>query len=425
MTKEVEGRCFAEITNISSLLDTPTLRELFECCGHIKRIEMVNDIDSNDRICIVQFSNSQESEAAALLSGTLLGDKPIQVKQRDLSEVESNLNKSQQKTTKCESSSTALDVVEAARRQVEEWANAPPVPDRSNVKKSEADKRRDEQIARTIYVGNICPQIKAEHIRSFFTTQGDIKFVKMSGPGMDNPYCFVEFVDVAAAERAHSLAGTVLGDRPIKVGRVKTPIQGTTGVASNILNNPMKLSKAMSNARFALEKIERKKKDCSRSSRRSKERRRRRRSRSYSSSRSRSYSRSRSRRSRSRRSRSRRKRRRRRYHSRSRSRRSHSRSRGRLRRAFSGNRRSNNNPKDMVWDGFNWHPKESVEGIATKKAVQVAVAGPKSNVGYSQGYVNRQSGASSAAYAPPGGGAYLGRELAQKALESFMYPTGN
>jgi len=424
MTKEVEGRCFAEITNISSLLDTPTLSELFECCGHIERIEMVKDNDSNDRICIVQFSNSQESEAAALLSGTLFGDKSIQVKQRDLSEVESKLSKSQQKTTKCESSATPLDVVEAARRQVEEWANAPPVPDRSNVKKSEADKRRDEQISRTIYVGNLCPQLKAEHIRTFFATQGEIKFVKMSGPGMDNPYCFVEFVDVAAAERAHTIAGTVLGDRPIKVGRVKTPIQGTTGIPTNILNNPMKLSKALSNARFALEAIERKKKDCSRSSRRSKERRRRRRSRSYSSSRSRSYSRSRSRRSRSRR-----KRRRRRYHSRSHSRRSHSRSRGRLRRAFAGNRNSNYNPKDMVWDGFNWHPKESVEGIATKKAAEIGAAGLK--VGNSSGYVNNQTGAASTwglPDAPPGGGAnsaHLGRELAQKALESFMYPIGN
>jgi len=422
MTKKLKG-CFVEITNISSLLDTATLRELFECCGQIERIEMVREDDTNEKVCIVQFSNVQESEAAALLTGTLLGDKSIQVRQRDLSEVNSKLVKlDEEKNTQSESTTTSMDVVEAARRQVEEWANAPPVPDRSKVVKTEADKRRDEQIARTIYVGNLCPQLKAEHIRSFFATQGDIKFVKMSGPGMDNPYCFVEFHDLASAERAHTLAGTVLGDRPIKVGRVKTPIQGSTGIATSILNNPMKLSKALSNARFALEAIEKKKKrDCSTSSRRTNERerrRKRRRSRSYSSSRSRSYSRSRSRHSRSRR-----RRRRRRYDSRS-----HSRSRGRLRRALGGKPSSlGGSRRNMVWDGFNWHPKESQEGIATKKAAEIGAAGPK--VGCSPGYVSNQTGeASTWGIDAPAGGmtkVSLGRELAQKALESFMYPQGN
>jgi len=415
MTKDNDGRCFVEITNISSLLDTPTLRELFECCGIIERIEMCWDEDTNNRICIVQFPTVQESEAAAMLSGTLLGDKSILVKQREFSEVETKLGKTEK--TSGPDSSQAMDVVEAARRKVEEWATAPPVSG-TNVIKSEADKRRDDQIARTIYVGNLCPQLKAEHIRSFFATQGEIKFLKMSGPGMDNPYCFVEFHKVEAAERSRTLAGTVLGDRPIKVGRVKTPIQGTTGVATSILNNPMKLSKAMSNARYALEAIERKKKEGSpeiyKKERKRKERkRRRRRSRSFSSSRSRSRSYSRSRR---------RHRRRRRIPSKS-----HSRSRGRLRQAINRRSRSgssNTNRNNMVWDGFNWHPKDSSEGKATKKAAAIGASGPK--VGNSPGYVNPTGATSTWGFGGRPAGtdqAGLGRELAQKALESFTMNT--
>jgi len=418
MTPSSSERCFVEITSISSLLDTSTLRELFECCGSILQIEMCRDEVTNERVCIVEFSSIQESEAAALLSGTRLGDKSIQVKRRQLSEVKSKLSKIKVEGDSAHAgSSKAVDLVEAARRQVEEWANAPAVPEKSKIVKTEADKRREDQISRTIYVGNLCPQLKSEHVRSFFATQGEIKYIKMSGPGMDNPYCFVEFLDVKAAERSYQLAGTVLGDRPIKVGKVKTPIQGTTGIATNILNNPMKLSQALSNARFALEAIEKKKKEAlaekskSKSKSKSKERRskerrrRRRRSRSYSPSRSRSSSRSRSRR--------RRRRRRSRYSS------SHSRSRGRLRRALS--RGKFKQPKsNMVWDGFNWHPKESAEGLATKKAAQIGAAGPK--VGNSPGYVNQTGSTSTWAQTAAVGvnKVALGRELAQKALESFM-----
>jgi len=363
--------CFVEITNISSLLDESTLRELFECCGEIVQIDMRLD-DTEGRICIIQFKSTQESEAAGLLSGTRLGDKAIQVKLKSFADVKDKIAGE-------ELDDKAVDLVEAARRQVEEWANAPAQPvDKSKL--SEYDKRRESQINRTIYVGNLCQQLKEEHIRSFFSTQGKIKFIKMSGPGMDNNYCFVEFHEEVSAERSHSLSGTILGDRAIRVGKVKTPIQGSTGASTDILSNPMKLSQAMTNARFALEAIEKKKKgkvadeNKKRRKRRSKSRSRSRRRRSKSH---RSRSRSRSSRSHSRSSRSRRKhrRRRRRRSARSSSSRSHSRARRRsaIAGAFGGKR---DKKVDMVWDGFNWFPKGSTEAKATKQAEAVSASGP-------------------------------------------------
>jgi len=112
--------CFVEITNISSLLDESTLRELFECCGEIVRINMRLDVEG--RVCLIQFKNPQESEAAAMLSGTSLGDKPIQVKVKDYVEVKDRIAKTEKHDA------TVIDEVEAARRKVEEWANAPAHP---------------------------------------------------------------------------------------------------------------------------------------------------------------------------------------------------------------------------------------------------------------------------------------------------------
>merc|ERR1719369_471902 len=137
----------------------------------------------------------------------------------------------------------------------------------------------------------------------------------------------------------------------------------------------------MTNARFALEAIEKKKKekmateDKKRRKRRSKSRSRSRRRRSKSH-RSRS-SRSRSSRSHSRSSRSRRKHRRKRRRRSARSSSSRSRSRARRRTAIAGAFGGRRDKKvDMVWDGFNWFPKGSNEAKATKQAEAVSAGGP-------------------------------------------------
>jgi len=386
--------CFVEITNISSLLDESTLRELFECCGEIVRINMRHDDEG--RVCLIQFKSQQESEAAAMLSGTKLGDKAIQAKVKDHAEFKEKIANTEEHDT------TVMDEVEAARKKVEEWANAPAQPV-DKTKLTAYDKRRESQIRRTIYVGNLCPQLKEEHIRSFFSTQGKIKLTKMSGPGMDNHYCFVEFYEEESAERSHSLTGTILGDRAIRIGKVKTPIQGSTGAAMSILSNPMKLSLAMTNARYALEAITKNKKVGSGSVVKEEKKKRKRRSRSRSRRRSSRSRRSRSHRSRSRsRSRSsysRRKRRRRRRRRNSRSSSSRSRSRARRRTAIAGALGGRQNKKvDMVWDGFNWFPKGSTEAEATKKAEKVSASGPRPT------QVNNN---------------FTGVTLAQEALKSF------
>jgi len=393
-------RHFVEVSNISSTIETSDLKDLLECFGHVKQIDM-HQKGMRERVCIAQFGSREQCQAAVSLTGTKLGDMEIKVRQKDFSEAMSLVNHS-----------SAVDVVSAGEKHRPK--------DKNNQGTIEADRWRDDQIKRTIYVGNLSHHISEDHVRAFFGREGAIKFIKMSGPGMDNPYCFIEFFEAAAAQKAYNLNGSGMNGRPLRIGRVKNPV-GITGVKKDILNNPLKLSQAMSSARLALQALEMKKKqqliqnskhftpvdevkievkqNRRRSSRSVRSHRSRSRSRPGSRSlrrhRSRTRSRSRSfRRRRSRsaswsspsRSRSRRRRRRRR-----RSSRSHS--RGRRRNSSSGRsslaRSHRNKPKskkpEMVWDGFNWHPLTSAEGQAMKKGEEIGAAGPR--VGSSPGYI--------------------------------------
>jgi len=362
------SRPFVEITNISPLIDKPALRELFECFGPLKRFDICPGKNSQIWACIAEFSSDKASEAAASISGTRLGDQNIQVIQKDFLEIKDKLYAAL---------STTRSQIEEARRKVAEWASphAPAAVKKASTPKSDVDLRKEDQIKRTIYVGNIARQVREEHIRKFFRSQGNIKYLKMSGPAMDNPYCFIEFKDLESASSAHSLNGTMLGDRPVRIGHVKSPIKG---IRTDILNNPRKLSQAVTNAKFALELVlEKKKKKVLKVSPKpfvdiEKDRYKRRR-RNWSESRSPSFRRSRSRSRSSRRGRRNRSRSSSSYSSRSRSRtrrhkrrtekrsfRSYSRSSGRSRRPSTWSN-SYANKKNMIWDGFNWYPRVDVE----------------------------------------------------------------
>jgi len=380
---------FVEISHISSSIQLPDLKALLECFGGVKKINM-HQKATGERVCIAQLGTAEVTQGAVSLTGTKLGDRAIKVRQLDSSEVVGHFKG-------IGATDRTVAVEDSRLRQ--------PVPDQGT---SEADRWRDDQIQRTIYVGNLSHHITEDHVRSYFSRQGTIKFIKMSGPGMDNPYCFIEFLEAAAAQKAYALNGTPMNGRPLRIGKVQNPV-GITGVKMDILNNPLKLSQAMSSARQALQLLEKKKKredkppvkESDRDMRRCRSRSfRRHRLRSTSSRRHRSQSPLSSSRSRSRSRRRRRRRRRSRSYSRgSRGRRSyskgstgprsHSRS-SRVSRTTSSSRvssfRKQKQPKEkMVWDGFNWHPINSAEGQAMKKGEEIGASGPR--VGCSPGYV--------------------------------------
>jgi RNA recognition motif-containing protein len=136
--------------------------------------------------------------------------------------------------------------------------------------------RSSNQVARTIYVGNLNLAIDEDALRQFFSSAGTVTATKMAGEadGKQTRFAFVEFDTPEQAQMALTLQGTVLADKAIKVGKAVNPIQKNDEPSKNI-NEIM---------RKVLAHTERLSKDIERSRSRSRDRGgRRRRSRSRDS----------------------------------------------------------------------------------------------------------------------------------------------
>ena len=90
---------------------------------------------------------------------------------------------------------------------------------------TQVDPAKAEEIARTIYIGNISSQVSEEELTRFFAAIGPVAYCKLAGD-VSQParFAFLEFVDVASAQAALQLNGTTLGDRPLKVNHSKNAI---------------------------------------------------------------------------------------------------------------------------------------------------------------------------------------------------------
>jgi len=436
-----------EIKNISNVLEDSHLRELFECCGKIETMEMRRDQDG--RVCFIEFSTAQEAEAAGMLSGTQLGDLPLKVSQK--SEADAAVLMETKKDMQPATAPTPNEDVEKALEKVKEFARLP-----ANKTYMEESRKRDDKLARTIYVGNLNPMVTEEHLRAIFKACGEIDYMKMSAQEKaldptsqsDVRYAFVEFVTAESAQRAFSLQGTPVGDRPMKIGKATTPIfkpgslsqeaimpaaagmpypAGTAADPGNskvthvvkevtkgfILTNPVRLSNAMNHVRSALSKL------SSTLSRRQKRRKRRR---SSSSSRSPTPPRRRRRYSPSRRTPS------------TNNPRSRFWKRPTARLAKAQAKKSLTTPScalgtELVWDGFQWHPKDSKEGQVTRDSLNLRIQNTRNlHEGLPQ---SLQMDGATQPNLPPGmqGGTTLGgqtaSELAAAAVADLTRKFGN
>lgn len=241
------------VSNISPQLSENHIRELFECCGPIKKMEMTT---TEPRTCTIQFGDDGHAKAAFFLSGTPLGDRPLTV---------------------------SLQPIVAQPHYAVDPSKPISYPDGSPLAMAQ---KRENLIARTIYVGNLNLAVEEEALRQFFSTAGTVTATKLAGDteGKATRFAFVEFETPEMAQMALTLQGTVLGDKAIKVGKAVNPIQRAEEPQKNISEI---MKKVLAHTQNLSAKIEGK----SRSRSRDRDRRRR--------SRSRDRNRSRSRRSRS------------------------------------------------------------------------------------------------------------------------------
>lgn len=93
---------------------------------------------------------------------------------------------------------------------------------------------RNEEIQRTVYVGNVPPMLTDHHLQQFFAPAGQMEYIKLAGPAdpssANTRFGFILFATVTGANNAKMMSGATFGDRPIKVGPAVNPIvkQGNT-----------------------------------------------------------------------------------------------------------------------------------------------------------------------------------------------------
>jgi len=114
------------------------------------------------------------------------------------------------------------------------------LPDKDDPRYAEAVMRSKirwkDETRRTVYVGNLMPEISEIQLSEFMMTVGMVtcvaprKYVEQTTGTNQHTYVqsswftFVEFENPRDAARSLQLAGYVLGDRPIKMGRANQPI---------------------------------------------------------------------------------------------------------------------------------------------------------------------------------------------------------
>ncbi len=274
------------VKNISPVLEEKMVRELFACCGSITN--MAWETSGNQRVCIITYSKPGESQAAAFLTGTPLGDRQLEVTPYSAA---SSISMG---TAPIASSIRIPSAVPNAMPEVTINMNDLGVPQFDPTIMMAASKEHDELIARTIYVGNLSLSVTEDHVKHFFSSCGTILFVKMAGRQPPARFAFVEFASKQAAATALTLSGSILLDCSLKVGKASNPI-----IKPKEKKDEGKLAEIMRKVREAQDKVESKvtKPERNRSRSRSPGSRRRDRSRSRSSDRRRSRSRDRDRRS--------------------------------------------------------------------------------------------------------------------------------
>jgi len=356
------------VSGISPLLEINHLKELFECCGPIRSCEMRVDSDGS-KAAYITYKEASHAKAAVFLSGTPLGGSNLVVSSYTPAPAPAPAPMTPPPAVYSPApvafSSAPLYPTPAAADADAAVAALAAAQGNIPMPLLQASMKRADEVARTVYVGNLNATTTEQDLAAFFSTCGEVSFVKLAG-SVDitqvTRYAFVEFKEQASAIVAMSLSGATLGDRVIKVGKannpiVKPPSEQPTAVEAD----QRKIDKAMEKVRQAQALIAKKTLGESKESKDDdKEKRKDRKDRHRSRSRSRSRGRRSSRKSRSRsRSRGSSRRSSRRSRSRSRSRGSSRRSDRRSRRSPSPKRPPRKQKMDttgLYWDGFQWNP---------------------------------------------------------------------
>merc|ERR1712117_365329 len=87
----------------------------------------------------------------------------------------------------------------------------------------------DDEVKRTVYVGNLSRLCTPQDLRNEFSSIGDVVYIKFSQGNQrtsnnDFRYAFIEFATEQQAKAAFGLHGKVVAGSTIKIGTAHNPI---------------------------------------------------------------------------------------------------------------------------------------------------------------------------------------------------------
>eukprot|EP00658_Telonema_sp_P-2_P065312 TRINITY_DN54580_c0_g1_i1.p1 TRINITY_DN54580_c0_g1~~TRINITY_DN54580_c0_g1_i1.p1 ORF type:complete len:400 (+),score=86.58 TRINITY_DN54580_c0_g1_i1:169-1368(+) len=253
------------VTNVDLNITEMQLRELFGTMGPIVTATPLGQVAGAGVLSyMLTFLNAPDAEKAVLLNGTQLGSRQMQVALVPGGETSDGAAPApaaaaapaqpavpaaapspvpgappmmQQPVQNLAAAATAGAAAAAAAAPInsgggskfEVLPNGMKVLIPDSIKLPDGMNRdpRSEEIARTIYVGNLTMAITPEQVMQFFKVCGPVRYCRMAGtdtPGAESRHAFVEFYDKAPAGAALVLNNQVIGERMIKVGMAQNAI---------------------------------------------------------------------------------------------------------------------------------------------------------------------------------------------------------
>lgn len=210
--KSPNPSCIVQVTNVSPTCSVQQLGDLFSFLGTIEELHLYPKEESLTvipcRTCCIRFSTSSEACLARHLTNTVFIDRAISVIH------------------------TKFEIIPKDSVILSEWNSSPESSSETHGRHEGKSKShmtlamtKQDEIKRTIYVGNLTSNISAEQVMQFFIGCGEIKYVRMAGDeSQPTRFAFVEFSDSGCMQRALSMNGAIFGDRPIKVNHSKNAI---------------------------------------------------------------------------------------------------------------------------------------------------------------------------------------------------------
>lgn len=217
MAAGIQTTCI-KISNVSDLVNKENIKELFSCCGDILGMQM--GYYKGEKICGIEFASPEMVDVALMLNGTEVGDRPLSVEAVSAEDCKALFvdNKGKEKTQE-------LSEYERACKLMEDMMQGP-----------EGVGEVDDEVNRTLYLGNISKACTAQDLRDAFKPAGNIIYIKFSskvtGVNIQNlqtgksdfRYAFVEFETQEQQKMAFTLHGKVIAGAAVKIGKAHNPI---------------------------------------------------------------------------------------------------------------------------------------------------------------------------------------------------------